>query len=103
MDMAGWVFLCVLLPIHLVTLATTFAAQFWADHLRTSGIVSKKTPDFVRLFDPLGTHLIEGFYSDRHKSYDSRFITRCVKIARVAMPLDLCAFILFGIAVFTSN
>lgn len=103
MDMAGWVFLCVLAPIHLVTFATTVAAQFSADHLKTSGIVSKKTPDLFRWLDPLGTHLIEDFYSDRHKSYNSRFITRCVKIARVAMPLDICAFILFGIAVFTSN
>lgn len=103
MDLPGWIFFCVLLPIHLVTMATTWGAQFWAYHLRTSGIIPKGTPGFMRLFDPFGAHLIDGFYSERHTRYDSAFITRCVKIARIALPLDLCAVIAFAIAVFTSH
>lgn len=95
-----WYALCVLAPIHLVTMVSVHGAQFWADHLRSSGVVSQKTPPLMRAFDLLGQHFISGFYSDRHELYGSRFITRCVKIARIAAPLDLVAFIGLFVALF---
>ncbi|GAA0201227.1 hypothetical protein QOZ96_001637 [Brevundimonas nasdae] len=95
-----WYVLYVLAPIHLVTMVSAHGAQFWADHLRTSGVIPKNTPPLMRAFDLFGQHFISGFYSDRHNLYGSRFITRCVKVARIAAPLDLAAFVVLLVAIF---
>ncbi|MDQ8028272.1 MAG: hypothetical protein REJ23_06065 [Brevundimonas sp.] len=45
------------------------------------------------LWDPFGARFIQDIYTDRHRDYDSAFISLCIRVIRVTTPL----FFVFGL------
>ncbi len=70
---------------------SSMGAHFAADHRRRNGLVPWKTPDFYDFsknvfYFGIGPSF-RTIFSDAHRHYKSRFITHCVKVARVAFVL----------------
>ena len=58
--------------------------------LKAEGRVPPGTPDFLSaLWDPFGAQFVEHVYTDHHRIYGSRIVTRCVQILRVSAPAFL--------------
>jgi len=82
-------------------IVSSIGAHLAADHSKRNGLVPKKTSDFYDFsthpfFYGVGPSF-KAIFSDVHRQYDSRFITRCIKIARVAFvlaPTFLAAFVI---------
>ena len=85
-----------------IGLTAAVGAHLAADHSKRSGAVPKSTKDFFvfskspLLFGVVPS--ISAIFSDVHRRYDSRFITRCFHIARVTLLLGVV--VLAGAAVF---
>ena len=72
-------------------MVSSMGAHLAADHRRRNGLVPRKTPDFYDFsrnvfYFGIGPSF-RTIFSDAHRHYKSRFITRCVKVARVAFVL----------------
>ncbi len=86
-----------------IALVSSLGAHFSADYLKRNGAVPKSTSDFARSAPPpffldVGISLTD-IYSSLHKRYKSRFLTRCVYVARVAFPLSGFLLIVLGVAI----
>lgn len=83
-----------------IAMIRSIGAHLAADHSKRNGLVPKKTSDFYDFstnpfFYGVGPSF-KAIFSDVHRQYDSRFITRCIKIARAAFvmfPTLLAAFV----------
>jgi hypothetical protein len=84
-----------------IAMVSSIGAHLAADHSNRNGLVPKKTSDFYDFsthpfFYGVGPSF-KAIFSNVHRQYDSRFITRCIKIARVAFvlaPTFLVAFVI---------
>lgn len=70
---------------------SSMGAHLAADHRRRNGFVPRKTPDFYDFsknvfYFGIGPSF-RTIFSDAHRHYNSRFITRCVKVSRAAFVL----------------
>lgn len=70
---------------------SSMGAHLAADHSRRNGLVPRKTPDFYDFsknvfYFGVGPSF-RAIFSDAHRHYKSRFITRCVKVARMTFVL----------------
>ncbi|MFN7129499.1 MAG: hypothetical protein ACK4OJ_10580 [Brevundimonas sp.] len=69
--------------------ATSLGAHFAADYFKRNKIVQKSAPDFIRSGPPpffLETGISLGdIFSETHKAYGNKFISRCVYIARASI------------------
>ncbi|KIC58901.1 hypothetical protein RM53_06780 [Brevundimonas nasdae] len=82
-------------------MVSSMGAHLAADHSRRNGLVPRKTPDFYDFSKNVFSFGIgpsfRTIFSDVHRQYKSRFITRCVKVSRVAFVLAaafLAAFVI---------
>jgi hypothetical protein len=82
-DMLFW----LLWPVAILNVGAVLGAQFWASHRKSSGESPSTLPDFLTLFDAFGAVTMSRFYSDLHRQYGSQFISRCIRIARLTLPL----------------
>ena len=92
LGIAGWLSLAT-------GMVSSMGAHLAADHSRRNGLVPRKTQDFFHVSKGVFHFGIgpsfRAIFSDVHRHYESGFITRCVKIARVAFvlaPVFLAAF-----------
>jgi hypothetical protein len=69
--------------------------------LKDEGRVSPSTPDFLSApWDPSGVQFFEHVYTDHHRIYGSRIVTRCVQILRVCAPAFVVLFVvLFAVEI----
>ncbi|HEY0927224.1 hypothetical protein [Brevundimonas sp.] len=78
-----------------------FGAGIAAEWAKTEGRVPSDKPPFLLFFhDPFAARLIEQVYTDLHRDYGSRFLTGCIRILRITLPLTVVLFIANAIAVF---
>lgn len=80
-------------------MVSSMGAHLAADHRRRNGLVPRKTPDFYDFsknvfYFGIGPSF-RTIFSDAHRHYKSRFITRCVKVSRVAFVLAAASFAAF--------
>jgi hypothetical protein len=66
-------------------------AHLAADHSKRNGVVPKRTSDFFRLSKSMFSigigPSLQDIFSNVHRRYESRFITRCIYAARVVFAL----------------
>jgi hypothetical protein len=72
-------------------LLAALGAHLAADHSKRNGIVSKRTSDFFDFskdvfYFGIGPSF-HAIFSDVHRRYESRFITRCIYAARTGFVL----------------
>jgi hypothetical protein len=94
------IFLWLVMPVAILNAGALHGAQFWAEHRRRSGESPPDLPNFMTYFDLIG---VRRLYSDLHREYGSRFISRCVHIARVTVPLTVALLLGWGLAVVASG
>ena len=95
--MVGDVILWLLWPVAAVNVGVLCGAEFWADHRKTSGESPTSLPGFMTLADWLGLEMLGRIYSDLHRRYESRFISSCIVIARITMPLTFALIVANGV------
>lgn len=76
------------------------SSSYWIDHLKRSGQIPKTMPDLVGWGSDLGAAYLERVYTDFHRDYGSRFISRCAWILRVTTVAAPVAWLLFMISTF---
>lgn len=98
--------LSAILPGLLLLVGAANAIAFAAVSIRTSqlkaeGRVPPGTPGFLSaLWDPFGAQFVEHVYTDHHRIYGSRIVTRCVQILRVCAPAFVVLFVvLFAVEI----
>lgn len=85
-------------------IVSSIGAHLAADHSKRNGLVPRKTSNFY-VFHTTVFRLgvgpsFKAIFSDAHRQYESRFITRCIKIARVAFVLAPTFLVAFVISLF---
>lgn len=80
-------------------MVSSMGAHLAADHRRRNGLVPRKTPDFYDFsknvfYFGIGPSF-RTIFSNAHRHYKSRFITRCVKVSRVGFVLAAASFAAF--------
>lgn len=58
-----------------------------ASRLKAEGRGGEGPVILSSLWDPFGARFIQDVYTDRHRDYDSAFISLCIRVIRVATPL----------------
>jgi hypothetical protein len=70
-------------------LAAIVGAQYWAFYLKQVRKAPPDLPNFLFVPDLTGLPTLHRLYSDLHRRYGSRFISRCIAVARVTTPATL--------------
>ena len=81
-------------------LISVAAAHFAADHSKRNGIAPESAPEFfVFSKNSMILGVVPSFrmiYSDGHRIYGSRFITRCIQTSRVGFAIAVILLV-FGL------
>jgi len=88
-----------------IGMVSSIGAHLAADHSKRNGLAPSKTSDFYGFstnpfFYGVGPSF-KAIFSDVHRQYGSRFITRCIKVSRVAFVLFPTFLATFVISLFT--